>query len=182
MEKRQPKRFEETVFHPEGGQQENRADQLQQQRGGHDEPGQVHDAAHLGRRDGFLHGAALHEADLLSGNKGQRRRRCHHAQAPHLDQKQDHGLAKGRPGGGGIAHHKPRYADRRSGGKETVRKARASRTGAGKRQHQQQRAQQNETKETERNHLKRGDPAFLHENMRLPSEQFRAAKAEEAAP
>ena len=72
-----------------------RAQQLDQKCPPQDKPRQADDPTDLWRRDRILHGAALHQGDLSSGQQRKRRRYGHNAEAADLDQRQNDRLPKG---------------------------------------------------------------------------------------
>ena len=63
MEKRIPGTFEGSEFLKKHRKKGNGAHQLDDQRGFQNECRQPYDSADLGRRNGLLHSAALHQAD-----------------------------------------------------------------------------------------------------------------------
>lgn len=81
-----------------------------------DKAGQAHNAAHLWCGHGFLHGTALHQTDLASGNNGDCRSDSYDSHAANLDQHQDHSLTENGPVGTGIHHDQTRHADGGGGG------------------------------------------------------------------
>ena len=140
------------------------AQKLDNQRRPNDEAGQAHDAAHLRRGDRLLHGAALHQGDLASGDQREGGGDGDDAHAADLDEEHDDELPEERPIGRRIVQHQAGHADRRGRGEQRVQKRRPAAVPAGDGQHQQQRAQQNHAEKAEDNDLKRRQSSF-----RVPS-------------
>ena len=114
-----------------------------------DEPGQLHDAAHLKRRDALLEHASLQQRDLSPGDGGDEGRDCDDAQTADLDQDQNDRLSEEGPVDRRILDHQTGHAHGGGGGEQSVVYggpcARPGRNG----QHQQARAQQDDGHKTQ---------------------------------
>lgn len=93
------------------GKKKRRSQQFDRQRRFENKLGQADDASHLGRRNGFLHGASLHQPDLSPRENGKGARHRHNAQPSDLDQQDNDELAKVGPVGCRIMNHQSRYTD-----------------------------------------------------------------------
>ena len=116
MEHGHPESADEAKISAKYRGQQSGTGQLDQERSPDDKAGQAHNAAHLWCGHGFLHGTALHQTDLASGNNGDCRSDSYDSHAANLDQHQDHSLTENGPVGTGIHHDQTRHADRGGGG------------------------------------------------------------------
>ena len=74
--------------------------------------------------DGFLHGTALLQTDLLSGQGAQCHSNSDHAHTADLNQQNDHGLAKAGPIACGVVYDQSRHTHGGGSGEQRVGKAR----------------------------------------------------------
>ena len=154
MEHRVPHALPHAKLRNEHDRQQHGAHQLDQQAAPHDKARQPHHAAHMMRRNGFLHGAALHQADLFARNHGNGYRHRNHAHAADLNQYQNDRLSELRPVQCGILHHQTGDAHGGGSGEQRVGKVGAARHAARKGKRQQRRAQQNHRSKTGDNDLR----------------------------
>ena len=145
----------QSIIPAEDWQQRQRAQQLDQKGPLEDKSRQAHDAAHRGSGDGVLHGAALLERDVPSGEHQEGHRTGDHPKPANLDQQQYDCLTEGGPITAGILHHQPRHADSGSGGKQCLMKRCPYPLHRGDGQHQHQRPQQDHARKAEDHNLKR---------------------------
>ena len=113
----------------------------------------------------------------------------HHAEAAHLEQQHDDGLAETRPVSAGVDHRQPDHADRRHGGEDGHVPGHGAAAGVGDRQHQQQRADRNGSEKSERHRARRvqdrlhGRAALqLHFRLPAPGPWYRYPDRTRAAP
>ena len=85
----------QSIVPAKGWQQRQRAQQLDQKGPLEDKSRQAHDAAHRRGGDGVLHGAALLERNIPSGEHQERHRTGDHPQPANLDQQQYDCLTEG---------------------------------------------------------------------------------------
>ena len=94
MEERHPGPLQPAVIARKVRQQQAGAQELRASRELQDEAQHAHDAADLLRRDGVLHRAALHEADVLAHADRDGDSHRHDAEAADLYQREDDELAE----------------------------------------------------------------------------------------
>ena len=85
--------------------QKSRAQKLQKDGGFQDETGQTDNPAYLSRRNRLLHGAALPEADPLSGEQENRERSGDNSHASDLKKKHKNHLTEQRPVGNRVLYN-----------------------------------------------------------------------------
>ena len=125
-------------------------------------PGEPYNTAHLGRGNGILHGAALHQRNPLAGGHGDGNGNRYHAHAANLNQQQNHSLPKKRPVGGRIMYNEAGDANRRCGGKQAVQEGGSLSGGRRGGQHQQSGPHQNHHQKSKKNDLGRGQLFMNH--------------------
>ena len=148
------------------------AQQFHQQRCFDNEACQANDTADFGRRDGFLHGTALHQGYFAPGDHCKGRSNGNHAHTANLNQKQNHKLTKRGPIGCCIIKDKPGDAYCRSRCEQRVQQRRCTAILAGQRQHQQERAQQDHAEKPQDDDLERsqflfGEHKHIHRQLLL---------------
>ena len=120
MEQRVPGAPKDSEFLNEHREEGDGSYQLDDQRRPQNKCRQPHDPAHLGRCDGLLHRAALHQADPPPGQDRKGSSHRDNAKAADLDQQKDHKLPEVGPVGRGIVKDQPRHADGGSRGEQRV--------------------------------------------------------------
>ena len=128
----------------EGRQHDEGAEQFRQEGCPEDEAGHFHDAADLVGRDAVLEHAALQERDPSARKGCDKGRYGDDPQSADLDQDQDDRLPEDRPMDGRIPNHQPRNAHGGGSREQRILQWGPGPLLRGKRQHQQQRSDQDD--------------------------------------
>jgi len=139
-----------TVFRNEADAQQHGAGALEDRGADQNALHHADDAAELAGAHGFRQHGTLMQADALADQEGEAQRKGHEAQAAALDQKQDHELAEERELRPDIIDDQAGDAGGAGGRKQGIQKRRGHSRAAGDRETQQDTAQQNDSRKSER--------------------------------